>query len=353
MSVLLKNLILRLLKRTFDANPPFPFVLDNQLFFSLDELQLSIRSRQEVAGLPKSTETSIATALCLKDCKYNHVENVDHIVKEILSFLHESQSTFYFCVFTSVAKKELSRVLPGTFRVRRLTLQFLRVCRQSLTDPELQSLMEKCLIGVLDLYVVLFSTQGQEFLTRKLLLCIQELNKENLFRFKFDSVSLKLPQENMILVKSAEKCVKKLSVDDVIVVELSTVDSNLPTSFSNGLFFHTSIYRKCSNIGAIIHAYPDNASSLSCLGKPILSFHALCRSMGPSPIMCAKYESFGTPEFVNGVLSCLVDGRLACLVVNQGLVVVGQNLDAVSVSCKQLIFSLNKFCNMLLLHRFL
>ena len=331
MSVLLKNVVLRLLRRTFDADPSLE--LGSQLHFTFEELT---RAEPASSGLLNAAThmsgSSSGVILCLKDCKYNEIEHIEQVIKDVLSFLHHS-STLCFCVFTSVTKKKIAQILPETFKVSKLTLEFVRICRQSLTDPELQSLMEKCVIGILELYVVLFAEQGQEYMRRKMQTCIRELAEEKLFRFKYDSVSVKIPNSTCILVKTTDISPKKESVNDFVAVDINVAEQNFSKSYSNGLVFHSDMHRRCPTIGAVIHAYPDNASALSCLAKPIHNFHALCRNLGPSPIMCAKYETFGSPEFLTSVMNCLVDGRVACLVANQGLVVVGETLDEVSALC--------------------
>jgi L-fuculose-phosphate aldolase len=65
--------------------------------------------------------------------------------------------------------------------------------------------------------------------------------------------------------------------------------------------------------------------ALSSLRIGLPPFHYLTALAGGSDIRCASYETFGTPELATSVLSAL-DGRLACLMANHGLVALGKTM---------------------------
>lgn len=88
---------------------------------------------------------------------------------------------------------------------------------------------------------------------------------------------------------------------------------------------HAAIYLARPDVGAIVHTHSTYAVALSSLRLDIPPFHYLTALAGGSDIRCASYETFGTQELASSVLSAL-DGRLACLMANHGLVAVGKTM---------------------------
>ncbi|HEY5741426.1 MAG TPA: class II aldolase/adducin family protein, partial [Terrimicrobiaceae bacterium] len=60
-------------------------------------------------------------------------------------------------------------------------------------------------------------------------------------------------------------------------------------------------------------------------GRAIPAVHYMIAAAGGSTIRCAPYATFGTDELSRGVVKAL-EGRLACLLANHGLIACGPNL---------------------------
>lgn len=90
--------------------------------------------------------------------------------------------------------------------------------------------------------------------------------------------------------------------------------------------FHCRVMAVHHNAGALLHTHSINATTLACLGRSIPPFHYMVAVAGGRDIRCAPYATFGTEKLADAVLKAL-DGRLACLMANHGMLVLGRDLE--------------------------
>jgi L-fuculose-phosphate aldolase len=88
---------------------------------------------------------------------------------------------------------------------------------------------------------------------------------------------------------------------------------------------HRDILATRPEVGGILHAHSMFCTSLACLRRPIPAFHYMVTRAGGEDIRCADYATFGTEELSRHVLAAL-EGRLACLMANHGMVTLGATL---------------------------
>ena len=81
-------------------------------------------------------------------------------------------------------------------------------------------------------------------------------------------------------------------------------------------------------IDAVLHAHPPFVTALACLGRGIPAFHYMVAIVGGRDIRFASYATFGSQELLRAALEAL-EGRIACLLANYGMVAVGRSLKAV------------------------
>ncbi len=94
---------------------------------------------------------------------------------------------------------------------------------------------------------------------------------------------------------------------------------------SSELEFHRTLYRKRSDIRAVVHTHSVYATTMACLGWEIPAVHYLVAFSGHK-VPLAPYATFGTPELARNVAESIGDCN-ALLLANHGLVAVGTNLD--------------------------
>ena len=91
--------------------------------------------------------------------------------------------------------------------------------------------------------------------------------------------------------------------------------------------FHRDIFKARPDVGAIVHTHSRSATALACTGRGIPAFHYMVAVAGGTDIRCAPYYTFGTQELSDAALAAL-EGRMACLLANHGVVAAGANLAA-------------------------
>lgn len=88
---------------------------------------------------------------------------------------------------------------------------------------------------------------------------------------------------------------------------------------------HRDLYAARPEAGAVVHAHPMFATTMSCLRRGIPAVHYMIALAGGKDVRCAEYATFGTEALSVRVLAAL-EGRKACLLANHGLVAFGQDL---------------------------
>lgn len=91
--------------------------------------------------------------------------------------------------------------------------------------------------------------------------------------------------------------------------------------------FHRDILKARPDVDVVLHAHPTFATALAVHGRGIPSFHYMVALAGGDSIRCAPYATFGTQELSDNAVAAL-DGRLACLLGNHGMIVLGKTTKA-------------------------
>lgn len=90
--------------------------------------------------------------------------------------------------------------------------------------------------------------------------------------------------------------------------------------------FHCRVMAAKPKAGALLHTHSIHATTLACLSRGIPPFHYMVAVAGGRDIRCAPYATFGTEKLADAVLDAL-DGRLACLMENHGMIVLGRDIE--------------------------
>ncbi|WP_029007816.1 class II aldolase/adducin family protein [Azospirillum halopraeferens] len=90
---------------------------------------------------------------------------------------------------------------------------------------------------------------------------------------------------------------------------------------------HRDVLAARPDVDVVLHAHPTFATALAVHGRGIPAFHYMVALAGGDSIRCAPYATFGTQELSDHALEAL-EGRLACLLGNHGMVVLGRSLKA-------------------------
>lgn len=88
---------------------------------------------------------------------------------------------------------------------------------------------------------------------------------------------------------------------------------------------HRDIYAARPDINAIVHTHSTHAVALACLREGLPPFHYMVAMAGGRDIRCSGYATFGTEALSRTAVEAL-DGRMACLLANHGLLACGPDL---------------------------
>ena len=97
---------------------------------------------------------------------------------------------------------------------------------------------------------------------------------------------------------------------------------------------HLGIYLKRADVQAVVHCHSRYATTLACAGRTIPSLHYMVGVSGKTTIPLAPSELCGSRALADAVLASL-DGGLACLMANHGLITLGRDLDRALVIAEQ------------------
>ncbi len=126
----------------------------------------------------------------------------------------------------------------------------------------------------------------------------------------------------------------EMAPSDVVVVDMngSTVEgSRKPSSELN---FHMAVYRRRSDVQAVVHTHSPYATTIACLNWEIPAVHYLVAFSGRK-VPLAPYATFGTVELAANVAAALGDCN-AVLMANHGLVTVGSNLPTAFAAAEEI-----------------
>jgi L-fuculose-phosphate aldolase len=116
-----------------------------------------------------------------------------------------------------------------------------------------------------------------------------------------------------------------IEVDDLVIVNRQGKKLSGKRDVSSEIAMHLLIYKKRSDIGAVVHAHPPTATGFAAAGLAL--DRALCAelivTLGSVPL--ANYETPGTPELAEA-LAPLVPDHNAILMANHGVVTYGVDL---------------------------
>ena len=116
-----------------------------------------------------------------------------------------------------------------------------------------------------------------------------------------------------------------MAPDDMVLMDLDGAVLDGARKPSSEWHIHRAVLAARPDAGAVLHAHPHHATALACLGRGIPAFHYMVAVAGGRDIRCAAYAPPGSENLSGHVVEAL-EGRLACLMANHGMVVLGRGL---------------------------
>ncbi|UCH73738.1 MAG: class II aldolase/adducin family protein [Rhodospirillales bacterium] len=161
-------------------------------------------------------------------------------------------------------------------------------------------------------------------LRRALIETCRAMNGLGLNQGTAGNASARVPEG--LLITPSGLAYERMKPDDIVVIDAGGRAHGARPPSSEWRF-HFDILRQRAEVGAVLHAHPPFCTALACLGRDIPAFHYMVAVAGGDSIRCAPYATFGTQALSDHALEAL-EGRLACLLANHGMICVAAGLDA-------------------------
>lgn len=153
----------------------------------------------------------------------------------------------------------------------------------------------------------------------------RELGRRGLNCGSTGNLSCRLDDKILITPTGAEG--ESIDEDMLVVIDCDgeILGPGIPSSEWR---MHCEIYNRKPQVRAIAHTHSDACVALSCMRRPIPSFHYMIAGFGGNDVPCAAYAPFGSLELARVTADALSD-RTACLLANHGMVCCGCSLESV------------------------
>ncbi len=123
---------------------------------------------------------------------------------------------------------------------------------------------------------------------------------------------------------------------DVVVLDLEGTVADGTRRPTSELGFHQALYRRRTDVNAVVHTHSPYAATMACLGWEIPPVHYLVGFSGKK-VPLAPYATFGTAGLADNVVNAIGDYN-AVLLANHGLVTVGKNLPSAFAAAEEIEF---------------
>lgn len=117
----------------------------------------------------------------------------------------------------------------------------------------------------------------------------------------------------------------RLTSDQMVFVDGDGQVSAGSASPSSEWRMHMGVYKRRADVNAVVHCHARYSTILACAHREIPPLHYMVAVSGGPSVPVAPYATFGSEELAASVVETL-DGRLACLMANHGLIVLGPKL---------------------------
>lgn len=137
------------------------------------------------------------------------------------------------------------------------------------------------------------------------------------------NLSVRVPEG--LLVTPSGQPYDAMQPDEIVAMKMDGSWKG-PLKPSSEWRIHRDVLAARPEVGAVIHTHAMFATTLACLGRGIPSFHYMVAMAGGTDIRCAPYSTFGEQALSDAAVAAL-EGRLACLLANHGMLALGATLE--------------------------
>ena len=138
------------------------------------------------------------------------------------------------------------------------------------------------------------------------------------------NLSLLEPRRAWVAITPSGIAYDRMLPEDIVILDMAGEVSEGPRKPSSEAGLHIALYRKRTDVRAVVHTQSVYATTLACLHWEIPAVHYLVGFSGLK-VPLAPYATFGSRELADNLAETIADFN-AVLMANHGLVAVGPTL---------------------------
>lgn len=153
----------------------------------------------------------------------------------------------------------------------------------------------------------------------------KRLVDQKLVQGTWGNISIRLTENTMLLTPSGMDY-GRMKADDLVVMDINTMEyegNNKPSSEKD---LHAAIYRKRRDINGVIHSHPEYCSSVASARAEVPVMSPEMESLVGGTIRIAKYALPSTKGLAESSMK-VMDGRNGCIMSNHGVIAFGKDLE--------------------------
>ncbi len=153
----------------------------------------------------------------------------------------------------------------------------------------------------------------------------RKMVEHGLTRGSGGNLSIFLRDENLMLITPSGGDYHKVTSSDMVLMDLNGNVVSGDRKPSSEYSMHAILYRRRSDINAVVHCHSIYSATLATLGWEIPAAYYLIGVGGGENVRVANYATYGTEELAENALEAM-ENRLAVLLANHGLLTGARSL---------------------------
>lgn len=158
------------------------------------------------------------------------------------------------------------------------------------------------------------------------------LIESGLVQGTWGNISIRLDEKHMVVTPSGLDYIR-LTPEDMVVVDIDTLEYDSPIKPTSEKKIHAAIYRERKDINAVIHSHPLHCSSVAAARREIPVMSPEMQQLVGGSARTGKYGLPGTKKLTAGTVEAL-QGRNACLQANHGVIACADSIEKAFEVCR-------------------
>jgi L-fuculose-phosphate aldolase len=146
------------------------------------------------------------------------------------------------------------------------------------------------------------------------------------------NISIRLDEKHMVVTPSGLDYIR-LKPEDMVVVDIDTLEYDGPLKPTSEKKIHAAIYRNRKDVHAVIHSHPVHCSSVAAARRELPVMTQEMQQYVGGPARVGRYGLPGTKKLTDSTVEALGD-RNGCLMANHGVLVCAASIERAFEVCR-------------------